>query len=77
MIMATHKNSTTKLKKGTRITVSLTESDHVALEAIAERCNVSLSWLTRKAITEFLEVYDATGTQLPLALKAKEKLPHA
>lgn len=77
MLITTPQKSTAKPKKGTRITVSLTESDHVALEAIAQRCNVSLSWLTRKAITEFLERYDATDTQLPLDLKAKGKSPHA
>jgi predicted transcriptional regulator len=38
----------------TRITVSLPEKEHAALAALARQHDVSLSWLTRKAIIEFL-----------------------
>lgn len=55
-------------KKGHRITVSLSESDHAALSALAERHDVSLSWLTRKAVTDFLERYENEELQLPLGL---------
>lgn len=55
-------------KKGQRITVSLSDSDHAALSALAERHDVSLSWITRKAITDFLERYENEELQLPLGL---------
>jgi predicted transcriptional regulator len=42
-------------KKDIRITVSLTERDHRELSAIADRCDVSISRMTRQAITEFLD----------------------
>ena len=38
----------------TRITVGLPEEEHAALTALADRYNVSLSWLTRKAVAEIL-----------------------
>ena len=53
-------------KKGQRITVSLQDSDHAALSALADKYDVSLSWLTRKAITDFLERHETEELQLPL-----------
>lgn len=38
----------------TRITVSLPEKEHAALTELAREHDVSLSWLTRKAVIEFL-----------------------
>ena len=55
-------------KNSTRITVSLREDDHVALAAIAERYDVSLSWLTRRAVAEFLEHHGRRGSQMDLDL---------
>lgn len=55
-------------KKGQRITVSLSDSDHAALCALADEHDVSLSWITRKAITDFLERCDREDLQLPLKL---------
>tara|TARA_B100000965_G_scaffold389201_1_gene394603 strand:+ start:816 stop:1025 length:210 start_codon:yes stop_codon:yes gene_type:complete len=57
-----------RLRKPTRITVSLPDDEHAALAAMAERHDVSLSWLTRKAVIEFLERYERAGAQLPLDL---------
>ena len=56
------------IRKGQRITVSLSESDHAALSALAEHYDVSLSWITRKAITDFLERHENEELQLPLNL---------
>ena len=42
-------------KKVQRITVSLPEKEYEALFTLAERFDVSLSWLTRRAIADFLE----------------------
>lgn len=56
-------------KRGQRITVSLTGAEHAALSALADQCDVSLSWLARKAISEFLEQHEGEELQLPLDLK--------
>ena len=57
-------------KKGQRITVSLQDAEHAALSALADRCDVSLSWITRQALSEFLERYENGDVQLPLQLGA-------
>ncbi len=77
MLIIMPRKPAAKSKKGTRLTVSLTDGDHTALSAIAERCNVSMSWVTRQAITEFLEHHKETEIQLPLNLKTKGKSRHA
>ncbi len=64
------------VKKGHRITVSLTDSDHAALSALAERHDVSLSWLARKAITDLLELHENEELQLPLNLKSTGRRFH-
>jgi len=57
------------LKKAQRITVSLQNVEHAALSELAERHDVSLSWLTRQAIVEFLERHKQGELQLPLQLR--------
>jgi len=57
----------------TRITVSLPAKEHAALTALAEKHDVSLSWLTRKAIINFLNQYGEDGAQLMLNLPAPNK----
>lgn len=45
-----------KLKKfGPRLTVSLTGSDYDALSALADKDDVSVSWVVRRAIDEYLD----------------------
>lgn len=61
----------TKLRKATRITVSLPDDEHAALTAIAEENDVSLSWLARKAIAEFLDRHEGGGSQLVLGRSLK------
>ena len=56
-------------RKGPRITVSLSERDHAALTEVAERHDVSISWLTRQALVEFIDKYKDTQAQLPLQIK--------
>jgi hypothetical protein len=41
-------------KFGPRLTVSLTGSDYSRLSTIAEQSDVSVSWVVRRAIQEFL-----------------------
>ena len=57
----------------TRITVSLPDKEHEALTALAHRYDVSLSWLTRKAVIEFLHRYGKGGAQLTLDLPLHNK----
>ena len=57
-----------RAKKGERITVSLRGSEHASLAELADRFDVSLSWLVRQAVTEFLERSDSGEVQPPLQL---------
>ena len=57
-------------KKGQRITVSLQDADYASLSALAQRYDVSLSWVTRQAIAEFLERNKQKDLQLPLRLQS-------
>ena len=59
----------TMKNKGARITVSLSEGDHTELTALAKQSQVSLSWLARAAISDFLERHRGEELQLPLLLK--------
>ena len=52
----------------TRITVGLPDEEHAALAALAERHDVSLSWLTRRAVTEFLARQGGDDSQPALDL---------
>jgi predicted transcriptional regulator len=42
-------------RKTTRLTVSLEEQDHDALAVLAVARDVSLSWLIRQAVRQFIE----------------------
>ena len=37
-----------------RVTLTVDPDDHMALEALARRSDVSISWLVRRSIREFL-----------------------
>ena len=54
-------------KKTTRLTVSLDEVDYAALNALASKSDVSLSWLIRQAIQRFVREHGAQP-ELPLTL---------
>ena len=41
-------------KKTTRLTVSLDDADYAALNAVASKSDVSLSWVIRQAIQRFV-----------------------
>lgn len=63
----------TKPKKSTRITVSLADGEHAELTALAAKFDVSLSWLTRQAVVEFLKMQGKSGSQLPLELPIQKR----
>jgi hypothetical protein len=62
-------------KKETRITVSLEADDYRDLEEVARKSDVSIAWVIRRAVGEFLIEHrgKATFGQLPLKLD-QEKL---
>ena len=63
-----------KSKKSTRITVSLSDEEHAGLATLAEKYDVSLSWLTRKAVLEFLQQNEKGGAQLSFDLPSESKV---
>lgn len=67
-------------KFGPRHTVSLTRSDYGSLAALAEKNDVSVSWVVRRAIDEYLENHrDEAEPALPLRVpqKADRSAHHA
>ena len=56
-------------RKWPRITVSLSERNHAELTGLAERHDVSISWLARQALVEFIDKYRDIQAQLPLHIK--------
>jgi hypothetical protein len=49
-----------------RVPANLTDIEFSELSALAEKYDVSLAWLTRKAILEFIDRYRSEQLQLPL-----------
>jgi metal-responsive CopG/Arc/MetJ family transcriptional regulator len=61
-------------KRLVRATISLDKDDYAALGKLAERVEVSASWLTRQAIRDFLDKYGEHGQpELALRLATKHK----
>lgn len=53
-------------QKGQRITVSLSQSNHAELTKLAQRHDVSISWLARQALVDFIDKYKDAQAKLPL-----------
>jgi len=49
-----------------RIPANLTDAEFSELAAMADKYDVSLSWLTRKAVLDFIDRYRTEQLQLPL-----------
>lgn len=59
-------------KFGPRLTVSVTGRDYDALSALAEKDDVSVSWVVRRAIDEYLDNHrDEAEPVLPLRVPQK------
>lgn len=58
--------------KTVRSSISLPEEDHAALQKIAESNQVSMSWLVRKAVRDFLK--NATDSQMDLFDSNKQEM---
>jgi hypothetical protein len=57
-----------KSKLATRVTVSVDERDYEQLALLADEHRVSLAWLVRYAVADFLERYRQDQLELPLEL---------
>jgi Ribbon-helix-helix domain len=60
-------------KLATRVTVSIDERDYEQLSALAEEHRVSLAWLVRYAVGDFLERYRQHQLELPLELTSRRR----
>ena len=58
----------TKGAKPPRLSVGLTNTELTELLALKDRHNVSMAWLGRQAIVEFIAKYRDEQAQLPLRL---------
>jgi hypothetical protein len=58
-------------KLATRVTVSVDDRDYAQLVALSEEHRVSLAWLVRYAVSDFLERYRQDQLELPLELTGR------
>ena len=56
-----------------RVTVNLADREYEELTALSRRNRVSLAWLGRQAIIEFLDRYAGDERQLPLNLSLGDR----
>ncbi|MDD9996393.1 MAG: ribbon-helix-helix domain-containing protein [Rhodospirillaceae bacterium] len=52
----------------TRFSVALDDDEYETLANVAEKYRISMAWLVRQAVADFLERYRHNETQLPLPL---------
>lgn len=65
-----------------RVAINLPDGEYKEMAALAEEHNVSLAWLGRQAILEFMARYRQDSLQLPLPLRTsrsseREREAHA
>ncbi|MDP2618846.1 MAG: hypothetical protein Q8P46_01495 [Hyphomicrobiales bacterium] len=56
-----------------RISVGLSEREYAELLTLSEKHRVSMAWLGRQAIIEFLDRYANAERQLPLNLPSEKR----
>lgn len=56
-----------------RVSVNLAEEEYRELSAMSDKHRVSMAWLSRQAIIEFLELHRTEELQLPLGLRSGER----
>lgn len=59
--------------KLSRISVGLSDREYEDLQTLAEKHRVSMAWLGRQAIIEFLDRHGGTDRQLPLELPSTKR----
>ncbi len=60
-------------EKPLRLSVALSPTEHAELQALADDHNISMAWLGRQAILEFMAKYRHEAVQLPLNLSSRVK----
>ena len=60
-----------------RISVGLSDAEHTELRELSEKHRVSVAWLGRQAILEFLERCRSNEFQIPLAWSQETGQPFA
>ena len=60
-----------KTASKSRLSVGLSDSELAELTALKDRHHVSMAWLGRQAILEFISRYRAEHVQLPLKLAGR------
>ena len=58
-----------------RLSINLSNSEHAELSALADKHNLSMAWIGRKAVTEFLERHRDNPLQLPLTFTERAERP--
>ena len=58
---------------GYRVTINLEDREYAELSALSDKHRVSLAWLGRQAIIEFLERRERDDLQLPLNLSSERR----
>ena len=56
-----------------RVTVNLEDREYRELSTLSDRHSISLAWLGRRAIIEFLERCEEENLQLPLNLSPERR----
>ena len=56
-----------------RVTINLEDREYAELAALSDKHRVSLAWLGRQAIIEFLERRESEDLQLPLNLSSERR----
>ena len=56
------------MSEKTRFSVTLNVNEYAELASMAEKHSVSMAWLVRNAVAEFLVRYREEDTQLPMRL---------
>lgn len=56
-----------------RVTINIDDREFRQLAALSDKHRVSLAWLGRQAIIEFLECHEDEEFQLPLSLSSERR----
>lgn len=60
-------------KKSTRITVSMPSHEYSELVELSKKYDLSLSWLIRQAVADFISLQKGKENRLPLELPIQKK----
>jgi len=58
-----------------RLSVNLSDTEYAELASLAQKNAISMAWIGRQAILEFLEAHRENQLQLPLTLAKRPQHP--